>query len=469
MLLVTMATLVRTCSLSARRKLPWSNGRQAWEERLGAAILLAGIAIARWSASRLTLWQQAGLWTLLLVAVGLLLRRGWLKLLGPLFLFELVRAGRRSRYTLLRLYVYLVLIILLYILTLCLAGWWADYGPMLTVPATQAAGIFQSFFFFFMSVHVILVVLVTPGYTAGAIAGEKDRRTLEPLLATDLRNREIVLSKLAVRLANLTLMLLTGLPIVVLLQFLSGIDPELVLAGLIATGLTMGSLASLGILNSVYARKSRDAILYTYLEMAAYGLLSAFSQLLQMTPLAARKFDWGQLSVTVGDAIDWFSAGNPFIVMGKVINLANGGTILALSLLGILRDYAVLHAVLAVLFAAWAALRLRTAFLKQASGGKQAATARRVRSRRRVGNWPMVWKETLVGSGLRFNWFGRILMVLFIIASFVPALLIGSNPGKKLAAMTEWALAAGATVSCLLLLGVAVRSCRRASAASAIG
>src|SRR5438105_13980589 len=99
----------------------------------------------------------------------------------------------------------------------------------------------------------MLVALVAPGYTAGAIAEEKDRRTLEAVLATDLRNREIVLSKLVVRLANLTLMLLTGLPIWALLQFLGGIDPDLVLAGFLATGVTMASLASLSILNSVYA------------------------------------------------------------------------------------------------------------------------------------------------------------------------------------------------------------------------
>src|SRR5205085_5468799 len=96
---------------------------------------------------------------------------------------------------------------------------------ILALPVTQAAGVFQAFFFFFIIIHVLLVVLVTPGYTAGAIAEEKDRRTLEAVLATDLRNREIVLSKLVVRLANLALMLLTRLPILCLLQFLCGVDP----------------------------------------------------------------------------------------------------------------------------------------------------------------------------------------------------------------------------------------------------
>jgi len=46
-----------------------------------------------------------------------------------------------------------------------------------------------------------------------AIAEEKERKTLDFLLASDLRSREIVLGKLASRLAYLTLVLLTGLPL----------------------------------------------------------------------------------------------------------------------------------------------------------------------------------------------------------------------------------------------------------------
>ena len=77
---------------------------------------------------------------------------------------------------------------------------------------------------------------------AGSIAEEKDRKTLEFLLATDLRNREIILSKLGARLANLLLFILTGLPILSILQFLGGVDPNLVLAGFAATFLTMAGL-----------------------------------------------------------------------------------------------------------------------------------------------------------------------------------------------------------------------------------
>src|SRR5260370_32431578 len=117
--------------------------------------------------------------------------------------------------------------------------WWVlDPKHTLAMPAPQAAEVIRSFFNYFVIAQIMLVSLLTPGYAAGALAEEKDRRTLEAVLATDLRNREIVLSKLVVRLANLTLMLLTGEPILGLLQFLGGIDPDLLVAGHASSGLT---------------------------------------------------------------------------------------------------------------------------------------------------------------------------------------------------------------------------------------
>src|SRR2546427_357840 len=78
---------------------------------------------------------------------------------------------------------------------------------------------------------------------AGAIAEEKDRRTLDYLLASDLSNAEIVFGKLLSRLAYLALIMLTGLPFLSLLQLLGGVDPSLVVVGLVVTLMTMLSLA----------------------------------------------------------------------------------------------------------------------------------------------------------------------------------------------------------------------------------
>src|SRR5207245_4291873 len=132
--------------------------------------------------------------------------------------------------------------------------------------AEQQAGRFaQNYFETFMLIQIIAVMLLTPAYVAGSVADEKVKKTLEFLLATDLRNREIVLSKLLSRLANLTLFVLTGLPILSLIQFLGGVDPNLVLAGFIATLMTMLGLGGISIMNSVAFKRPRDAIALSYL------------------------------------------------------------------------------------------------------------------------------------------------------------------------------------------------------------
>src|SRR5262249_5266103 len=109
-------------------------------------------------------------------------------------------------------------------------------SPVFLLPrANLMAEFAERFFNVFMVLQFSLVMLLTPVYAASSIAEEKDRKTLEYLLATDLRNREIVLGKLLSRLAILTLTVLTGLPVLSVVQFLGGVDPDLLLAGFVAT------------------------------------------------------------------------------------------------------------------------------------------------------------------------------------------------------------------------------------------
>src|SRR5947209_7913391 len=254
-----------------KRNLAWSNSRESWEERIGFAVILAAAVALFWIRSHLSASQEVVLWALLVVAMAVLLRRGWLRLLGPMLFYDLVRVARRSRYFFFRCFYALLLSLLL--------GWvyliWYLGTNSGRMQPNEMARFAESFFYTFMVVQLMVAAVLTPAYTAGAIAEEKDRKTLEFLLATDLSNREIVLSKLLSRLANITLLVLAGLPILSFLQFLGGVDPNLVLAGFAATGFTMVSLAGLSILNSVLTKRPRDAIAVTYLGAAAYLILSS--------------------------------------------------------------------------------------------------------------------------------------------------------------------------------------------------
>ena len=86
----------------------------------------------------------------------------------------------------------------------------ADSAPV--AAGLAAFSSFRRFFSAFLAAQFGLAFLLTPAYTAGAIAEEKDRGRVDFLLATDLANREIVLSKLIARSVNLVWLILAGLP-----------------------------------------------------------------------------------------------------------------------------------------------------------------------------------------------------------------------------------------------------------------
>src|SRR5260370_1148188 len=142
--------------------------------------------------------------------------------------------------------------------------------------------------------------------------------------STDLRTHDIVLGLLLSRLANMALLVATGLPILSLVLLWGGVDPELVLALFVGPGVTMVSLASVSILQSVNARRPRDAILRTYLIVVAFLVLSG---LLVTVLFWAVALGWdgvidhvliqGQDQVTVRDVVEWFCDGNPLVLVHR--------------------------------------------------------------------------------------------------------------------------------------------------------
>src|ERR1700724_3482613 len=108
-----MPSFVASCTAWCRRRLGWSNSRQSWQERLAGALLLAGAVLLSWYGGRLPLSRPGILWGVLILALALLLRRGWLKLFGPVLFHDMVRTARRGRYAWLRCGYLLALLLLL--------------------------------------------------------------------------------------------------------------------------------------------------------------------------------------------------------------------------------------------------------------------------------------------------------------------------------------------------------------------
>ena len=91
-----MSSLVQTVVFWFRQNVGWSNSRQSWQERLGVLALLAGAVLLWRYAGGLALGQKLVLGVAWLAALAFVLRRGWLKLFGPVLFYDMVRVSRRS-------------------------------------------------------------------------------------------------------------------------------------------------------------------------------------------------------------------------------------------------------------------------------------------------------------------------------------------------------------------------------------
>ena len=455
-----------------RHSFAWSNDKAVWQERLlGLAFVVIAVGFAFVSAQS-DLWKSAVLWASYFLALAICSRQGWLKLFGPVLFYDMIRTARRSRYLVMRVaYVCLLLFIL------CMMFWSMELDHRGN--RRDAAVVAETFFAVFMFVQLGIVILLTPAYVAGAIAEEKDRKTLEFMLATDLRNREIVLSKLLSRLANMTLLLMTGLPILSMLQFIGGVDSQLMLSGFAGTGLTMLGVASLSILMSTLLQKPRDAISVMYLLIITYVALGTTALgFKEAYPLFMKEqIFWGEAAPTFGDVTEWINAGNPLAAVIDIMAAIRGmsrvtrlPTNLAAELPGIIERYAIFHAALALVCVGWSIFRLRTIALKQTVGGTTKKLSWWDRYRPPIGELPMMWKEIHIEGRTKFNWgiFGAV--VVLILLTLGSGLLVGGiylwdtlffNGGQWRdlpREMNMWFRFAGTGVGCLMLLMMATRA-----------
>src|SRR5262249_17358971 len=92
-------------------------------------------------------------------------------------------------------------------------------------------------------------------------------------------------------------------------------------------------------------------------------------------------------------------------------------------------SYAVFHLVVTVVCTAWAVWRLRPlALLDAPVRAKPRAERRRwFRWRPRPGRHPLLWKEIWAEPGLTFNWFGKAILLLIVLASIIPAVWLAGD------------------------------------------
>jgi len=117
---------------------------------------------------------------------------------------------------------------------------------------------------FFLGQYV-LASLMTPSFSAGAITGEKERKTYEMLLASPLRPGAIVVGKAIASLAYLAVLIFSSLPIIMLCLPLGGVSPYEVFAAYLALIGSVITFGSIGIACSSYFQRTAASLVVSYL------------------------------------------------------------------------------------------------------------------------------------------------------------------------------------------------------------
>lgn len=112
--------------------------------------------------------------------------------------------------------------------------------------------------------EMAMIAFVIPAITAGSIAGEREKQTLEILLTTRLTPWQIVTGKLVSSISTLLLYIISSLPILCIVFSIGGVnvwDMAQIMLYVFVLAIYLGSF---GILFSTIFKKSIVATVYTY-------------------------------------------------------------------------------------------------------------------------------------------------------------------------------------------------------------
>lgn len=305
----------------------------------GAVLCVLAAAIGHWAAAPLAIVG------LVLLLVSCLSRDDGLLVLGPFVGAELARASRRRLPPAFWRAVYAAAVVAM--LGLTYVDVTDEYSDWRNPPplGERMQRVAVTFFLTFSVAQLLYLSYLTVALLAPLVAEEREARRLDFLLATDLRNREILIGKAVGRLPQLLDPILAALPVLALLPFFGGVPPAFVLAAAAATLATVLSLAGVSFYTSTQCPKAGDAM------GAAFGLCMTYlmaSGILWATRLHQEVWTFPasfgvESPVTLGDFVRAVSIGNPIAVVLDNGDLIGNGADPESTVLNAVRWYSLFH------------------------------------------------------------------------------------------------------------------------------
>lgn len=119
----------------------------------------------------------------------------------------------------------------------------------------------------------VLASLMAPSFAAGAVSGEKERKTYEMLLASPINPESIVFGKLVAALTHLAMLIMASLPIVMLCLPLGGVSFYEVLAAYVMLISSVVAFGMISVACGSFFPRTSSSLVVSYLVILPLALL----------------------------------------------------------------------------------------------------------------------------------------------------------------------------------------------------
>lgn len=122
-------------------------------------------------------------------------------------------------------------------------------------------------YFIMICLEMLMVIFLLPSFTAGSIAGEREKQTLEILLTTTLKPGKIIMGKLMSSISMVILLVISGMPVLSIVFTVGGIGMGDLVQFLFAILVISFFIGSMGMFSSVILKKTVPATVLSFAEV----------------------------------------------------------------------------------------------------------------------------------------------------------------------------------------------------------
>lgn len=143
-------------------------------------------------------------------------------------------------------------------------------------PDYQSASIGRGIFTSLMFLQTVMIAVLAPASTSGAISGERERQTLDLLAVTPISSVAIVVGKLLSALTWVFVLILASVPVAALVFVYGGVAPDDLVRGYVVLFVTAIAFGALGVFFSALLRRSGAATGLTFVAILFFTVGMTF-------------------------------------------------------------------------------------------------------------------------------------------------------------------------------------------------